>query len=74
MKVTDLIGMVVVDKNGESVGTVNDVDIDENSGSIKEVDLNLNQKIFSDERGVIEFDQIEDISYAVLLNAILDLE
>ncbi|KZX17361.1 PRC-barrel domain protein [Methanobrevibacter cuticularis] len=73
MRVIDLIGKIVVDREGNTIGLVEDIDIDEKQGYIKKVDIDLNPKLFSKEKKSINFDQIQDISYSVLLHNIIDL-
>ncbi|KZX16272.1 PRC-barrel domain protein [Methanobrevibacter cuticularis] len=73
MKISDLIGKDVVDGEGKSVGTVNDVDINTSNGHINKVDIVLEQALFPHKEEIVNFDQINDISYEVLLDKVIDV-
>ncbi|KZX16184.1 PRC-barrel domain protein [Methanobrevibacter cuticularis] len=68
MKITNLMGKDVIDSAGESLGKVDNLMIDENSGSI--IGLNLKEKTgtSSYEESTIAFNEIESIEDTIHVN------
>ncbi|KZX14639.1 PRC-barrel domain protein [Methanobrevibacter cuticularis] len=71
MKATDLIGMVVIDKEGHSTGVIRNIEVDEQNGKIEGVDVHLKEGFCCDE-GLIKLNQIDNISNVVALNIMID--
>ncbi|KZX17658.1 PRC-barrel domain protein [Methanobrevibacter cuticularis] len=71
MKLKDLIGMDIIDEAGNTVGNVSNIDINENTGSIKGIDVGKRKGILSHNEKLITFNQINQISDKILLDNIL---
>lgn len=68
MKVKELLGSTVLDKNAYEVGKVDDVDFDPESGAITGLTLTLQKNLFSkDEIGIL-FEDVATIGAYVILN------
>ncbi len=68
MKVKELLGCTVLDKNAYEVGKVDDVDFDPESGAITGLTLTLQKNLFSkDEIGIL-FEDVATIGAYVILN------
>jgi sporulation protein YlmC with PRC-barrel domain len=68
MKVKELLGSTVLDKNAYEVGKVDDIDFDPESGAITGLTLTLQKNLFSkDEIGIL-FEDVATIGAYVILN------
>ncbi|KZX15170.1 hypothetical protein MBCUT_16240 [Methanobrevibacter cuticularis] len=68
MNVLSMFGMVVVDNQNKTVGIVDGIDIDENSGTIKKVKMSLDRGVCSYSKDSINFDQICKIAEYITLD------
>ncbi len=68
MKIKELLGSKVLDKNAFEVGKVEDVDFDPESGSITGMTIALHKNIFSKNVVGILFEDIETIGAYIILN------
>ena len=68
MKIKEFIGSVVLDKNANEVGKIDNVDFDTKTGQIKTIVLTLQKNIFSKDELEIDFDDIATIGAYVILN------
>ena len=68
MKIKEFIGSVVLDKNANEVGKIDNVDFDPATGQIKTVFLTLQKNIFSKDELEIDFEDIATIGAYVILN------
>ena len=68
MKIKEFIGSVVLDKNANEVGKIDNVDFDNKTGQIKTIFLTLQKNIFSKDELEIDFDDIATIGAYVILN------
>ncbi|KZX16271.1 PRC-barrel domain protein [Methanobrevibacter cuticularis] len=67
MRVNKIVGMDVVDNEGEPIGKVSDIYIDEQEGSVKGIGISLDHDMFYYDEGLVTFDQIDNISDNVIL-------
>ena len=68
MKIKQLLGSTVLDKNAFEVGKVDDIDFDTETGKITGLTLTLQKSIFSkDEIGIL-FEDVATIGAYVILN------
>ncbi|KZX17655.1 PRC-barrel domain protein [Methanobrevibacter cuticularis] len=72
MKANDIIGMNVIDEEDNYIGTVEDMSIDKNNGSIEKVNIILDQGLFSNKK-TISFDQVNEISDDMTIFSIIDI-
>lgn len=68
MKIRELLGKTVLDKNAFEVGKVDDVDFDPESGKITGFTLALQTNIFSKDLSGILFDDVGIIGEFIILN------
>jgi sporulation protein YlmC with PRC-barrel domain len=68
MKIKELLGKTVLDKNAFEVGKVEDVDFDPESGAITGITLALHKNIFSKDLSGILFDDVATIGEYIILN------
>lgn len=74
MRAKELFGITVLDKNVRSVGKIEDVDIDTETGAITNLIISLNKGIFSNDSIEVEFDKIQTIGDYVLLSEEIEAE
>ncbi|WP_407422141.1 PRC-barrel domain-containing protein [Methanobrevibacter sp.] len=74
MRAKELFGITVLDKNVRSVGKIEDVDIDTETGAITNLIISLNKGIFSNDAIEVEFDKIQTIGDYVLLSDEIEAE
>ena len=74
MRAKELFGITVLDKNVRSVGKIEDVDIDTETGTITNLIISLNKGIFSNDAIEVEFDKIQTIGDYVLLSDEIEAE
>ena len=68
MKIKEFIGSIVLDKNANEVGKVDNVDFDPETGKIQTIILTLQKNIFSKDELEIDFDDVATIGAYVILN------
>ena len=68
MKIKELLGKTVLDKNAFEVGKVEDVDFDPESGTITGITLALHKSIFSKDLSGILFEDVATIGEYIILN------
>ncbi|WP_462315050.1 PRC-barrel domain-containing protein [Methanobrevibacter sp.] len=68
MKIKELLGKTVLDKNAFEVGKVEDVDFDPESGTITGITLALHKNIFSKDLSGILFEDVATIGEYIILN------
>ena len=68
MKIKEFIGSIVLDKNANEVGKVDNVDFDPETGKIQTIILTLKKNIFSKDELEIDFDDVATIGAYVILN------
>ncbi|OQD58218.1 hypothetical protein MBBAR_24c00160 [Methanobrevibacter arboriphilus JCM 13429 = DSM 1125] len=74
MDMNDFLDMEVIDKEGQSIGKVDTVEFNEETGTINKIVIKLDKGIFSRAKETITFDQIKNIKDVVLLNIIVDMD
>ena len=68
MKIKEFLGSVVLDKNANEVGRIDNVDFDNTTGQIKTIVLTLQKNIFSRDELEIDFEDVATIGAYVILN------
>lgn len=68
MKIKEFIGSVVLDKNANEVGKIDNVDFDPKTGQIETIVLTLQKNIFSKDELEIDFEDVATIGAYVILN------
>lgn len=68
MKIKELLGKTVLDKNAFEVGKVEDVDFDPERGTITGITLALHKNIFSKDLSGILFEDVATIGEYIILN------
>ena len=68
MKIKDFLGSIVLDKNANEVGKVDNIDFNPETGKFETVTLTLQKNIFSRDELEIDFDDIATIGAYVILN------
>ncbi|KZX16185.1 hypothetical protein MBCUT_10510 [Methanobrevibacter cuticularis] len=71
MNLKDILGMDVVDKHENSVGSVHSIDIDESAGCALSITTTSGGALLADTNSY-GFDQIDNISNNVKLNIVID--
>ncbi|KZX17654.1 PRC-barrel domain protein [Methanobrevibacter cuticularis] len=71
MKVNKIIGKNVIDEEGNFVGKVGNIDIDEQNGYIKGIDVKERQGVLYYDPQIITFNQIEKISDDIFINTMI---
>ena len=67
MRMSNLKGMSVIDKEAKDIGKVEDVEFNSETGKIDDVIISLNSGIFSKDKIIIKYSDIEAIGdYLVL--------
>ena len=74
MDMNDFLDMEVIDKEGQSIGKVDTVEFNEETGTINKIVIKLDKGIFSRAKETITFDQIKNIKDVILLNIIVDMD
>ena len=68
LQIKKFIGSIVLDKNANEVGKVDNVDFDPETGKIETLTLTLQKNLFSKDELEINFDDIATIGAYVILN------
>lgn len=68
MKIKELLGKTVLDKNAFEVGRVEDVDFDPESGAITGLTLALHKNIFSKDLSGVLFEDVATIGEYIILS------
>ena len=68
MKIKEFLGSVVLDKNANEVGRIDNVDFDPKTGQIEKIYLTLQKNIFSRDELEIDFEDVATIGAYVILN------
>jgi sporulation protein YlmC with PRC-barrel domain len=68
MKIKELLGKTVLDKNAFEVGKVEDVDFDPESGAITGLTLALHKNIFSKDLSGVLFEDVATIGEYIILS------
>ncbi len=68
MKIKELLGRTVLDKNAFEVGKVEDVDFDHESGTITGLTLSLHKNFFSKSAVGVLFEDIATIGEYIILS------
>lgn len=71
MRITDLKGMDVLDKDAKEIGKVEDVDFDTTTGQIEDIIISLKSGIFSKDKIEIKFSDLSTIGDYVILKGCL---
>lgn len=75
MKVSEFLGMKVLDKNGYEVGKVTDIEIDPLKGSIDSIDISKGEVSFKSQVFLVSVDKLDKIGdYIILSQALEDIE
>jgi sporulation protein YlmC with PRC-barrel domain len=74
MDIKDFLGKDVVDKEGQSVGKIDNAEFNENDGEITEILIKLDKGVLSRDTDKVSFDKIDKISDVVLLNIKIDMD
>jgi sporulation protein YlmC with PRC-barrel domain len=74
MDMNDFLDMEVIDKEGQSIGKVDTVEFNEETGTINKIVIKLDKGIFSRAKETITFDQRKNIKDVILLNVIVDVD
>lgn len=74
MRAKQFFGITVLDKNVKSVGKVEDIDIDTETGAVTTLVISLNKGILSNDSIEVEFDKIQTIGDYILLNSEISTE
>ncbi|BBL61486.1 PRC-barrel domain-containing protein [Methanobrevibacter arboriphilus] len=74
MDMKDFLDMEVIDKEGQSIGKVDTVKFNEDTGTINEIVIKLDKGIFSRAKEIITFNEIKKIKDVILLNIMVDME
>ena len=74
MDMKDFLDMEVIDKEGQSIGKVDTVEFNEETGTINKIVIKLDKGIFSRAKETITFDQIKNIKDVILLNIVVDMD
>jgi len=68
MKIRQLLGKTVLDKNAFEVGKVDDVDFEPESGTITGITLALHKNIFSKDVSGVLYEDVATIGEFIILN------
>ena len=74
MDMNDFLDMEVIDKEGQSIGKVDTVEFNEETGTINKIVIKLDKGIISRAKETITFDQIKNIKDVILLNIVVDMD
>ena len=74
MHAKELFGITVLDKNVRSVGKIEDLDIDTETGAVTTLIISLNKGIFSNDAIEVAFDKIQTIGDYILLSSEIEAE
>jgi len=74
MRAKQLFGITVLDKKVKTVGKVNDVDIDVESGKVTSLIISLQKGILSNDFVEVDFEAIETLGDYILLNTEIEEE
>ena len=68
MKIREFLGSIVLDKNANEVGKVDDIEFNPEDGKIEKITLTLQKNLFSRDELEIDFDDVATIEAYVILN------
>lgn len=68
MKIREFLGSIVLDKNANEVGKVDDIEFNPEDGKIEKITLTLQKNLFSKDELEIDFDDVATIGAYVILN------
>ena len=68
MKIREFLGSIVLDKNANEVGKVDDIEFNPEDGKIEKITLTLQKNLFSRDELEIDFDDVATIGAYVILN------
>lgn len=68
MKIREFLGSIVLDKNANEVGKVDDIEFNPEDGKIEKITLTLQKNLFSRDELEIGFDDVATIGAYVILN------
>ena len=68
MKIREFLGSIVLDKNANEVGKVDDIEFNHEDGKIEKITLTLQKNLFSRDELEIDFDDVATIGAYVILN------
>lgn len=74
MDMNDFLDMEVIDKEGQSIGKVDTVEFNEETGTINKIVIKLDKGIFSRAKETITFDQVKNIKDVILLDIVVDMD
>ena len=74
MRAKEFFGITVLDKNVRSVGKIEDLDIDTETGAVTTLIISLNKGIFSNDAIEVAFDKIQTIGDYILLSSEIEAE
>ncbi|MBQ9025252.1 MAG: PRC-barrel domain-containing protein [Methanobrevibacter sp.] len=74
MRAKRLFGITVLDKKVKTVGKVDDVEIDVETGKVTSLIISLQKGILSNDSIEVDFDSIETIGDYILLNVEIEEE
>ena len=68
MKIREFLVSIVLDKNANEVGKVDDIEFNPEDGKIEKITLTLQKNLFSRDELEIDFDDVATIGAYVILN------
>ena len=68
MKIREFLGSIVLDKNANEVGKVDDIEFNPEDGKIEKITLTLQKNLVSRDELEIDFDDVATIGAYVILN------
>ena len=68
MKIREFLGSIVLDKNANELGKVDDIEFNPEDGKIEKITLTLQKNLFSRDELEIDFDDVATIGAYVILN------
>jgi sporulation protein YlmC with PRC-barrel domain len=67
MRIKKLLGMQVLDVDGNNIGKIDDIEYDYETGKIEEIIVSLKKNIFSNDEITVHYANIKSIGDYVLL-------
>ena len=75
MKVSEFLGMKVLDKNGFEIGKISDMEIDPSKGSINSLDISRGDMAFKSQNYLVSIDELDKVGdYIILSLGLEDIE
>ena len=74
MKIKQFVGSIVLDKNANEVGKIDNVDFNTETGKLDTISISLQRNIFSQKEVEIDFEDIATIGKYVILNKEIEVD